>query len=175
MNLKKLVLAMGVSAGMVGVASGATATASINTTINVTTGAAAATCSWQAPVSPNLTYAQNSATDVSSPFLLYINCTPAAGSPPSVVVSVGAGQNPTSASRRAQGTGGFINYQIRDGAGGFILDDVTPVFSAGGSTLAPIVTIFGGNGSLAGQIRIPAAQTVATGNYSDTVTLTATY
>lgn len=176
MNLKKLFLAVGFSSGMAGVASAATATASMTTTINVTSGAAASTCTWQAPVSPSLTYAQNSATDVSSTFLLYISCTPSVGAPPSVVVSVGAGMNSTPMYRRAAGVGGYINYQIRDTAGGLIFDDQTvPAFGSAGTTVAPIVLIGAGVGSLAGQVRIPAGQTVATGNYSDTVTLTATY
>lgn len=94
-------------------------------------------------------------------------------------VSANTGLNASASSRRAKSANGdYINYQLTAFSmlGTVVFDTATaPSFS--GSAITGITSISGASnqGYVSFNVNVPANQTVPTGSYTDTVTLTATF
>lgn len=173
MNLKKLVVAVGMFGGVVAGAMAATATGSMQTTITVSPPVVATACSFGGmALSNSVNYTYGSTTEVIYPTTLGLVCT---GStlPTSFALSAGTGVYPLAGSRRAislVNPSFYMNYQIKTSTG-ITLDEAVPNF---GGSLFP-VTLTGGAASVPLNIVVPANQIPVAGSYMDTVTITATY
>lgn len=173
MNLKKLVLAVGVFGGLVAGALAATATGSMQTTITVSPPVVATACSFGGlALSNNVNYTYGSSSDVVYPTTLGLVCT-GSSLPTSFALTAGPGLYALAGSRRAIGVSNpsfYVQYQIKTTTG-ILLDEFVPNF--GGSPFP--VTLSGGAASVPLNIVVPANQIPAAGSYMDTVTITATY
>lgn len=175
MNLKVLILAIGVSTGLVGAASAATATGSITNTITVAPAATVVSCSFAGTdLNPSISYIAGG-TDVNYPGSFILQCS---ASPPGPVnmpasISFGPGQNVVAPFRRAASAGNYINYQLKSTINPMpILDLAVGGFFAGSELQ---VTVSASIATVPDTLTVPGGQSLPAGAYTDTVVVVATF
>ncbi len=185
MLFKKSALVLAASLLAMGAAHAAppAATANLSVSINVTAATAATACTLTGMgISTSATYTSGaSAAEVISGYnSLNLNCNGTDAVP--YTIGAGSGNNASASSRRALFSGNFVDYQLHIGnyyAGmmplGAVWDSASPTF--GGSVIAGTTTPSGAssNAGVYFTLKVPAAQTAPTGNYTDVVLLTATF